>query len=171
MRDTKDLKLFIKALDDDAGTFTGLASVYGNVDLGGDVVEPGAFAKSLADRGGEVPILWQHDPAQPIGVGKLKDTERGLQVDGELVLDMPTAKGAYAMLKKRVIRGLSIGFEIVKSKVVNGVRHLIEIKLHEVSLVTFPMNELAQVSAVKAEPDYAAIAAELKGVFAAARLK
>src|SRR5207245_6481254 len=88
-----NVKLQIKSLDE-AGRFVGLASTYGNVDLGGDVVEPGAFQKTITDRGGEVPLLWSHDTRQPIGLAKLKDTSMGLSIDGQLVLDVPKAREA-----------------------------------------------------------------------------
>jgi uncharacterized protein len=144
----KTFKLQIKSLDE-AGKFSGLASVYGNVDLGGDVVMPGAFAKSLADRGHEIPILFQHDMRQPVGLGKLKDTSQGLEIQGQLVLEVAKAREAYSLLKARVLRGLSFGYDTVKSDIQAGVRYLRELKLYEVSLVTVPMNELATVTAVK----------------------
>lgn len=144
----KEFKFAIKVLGED-GTFVGQASVYGNVDLGGDVVEKGAFTRTIAAKAGGVPILWQHDTREPIGLGKLADGKDGLQIDGELVLESPVAQKAYALLKKGVLKGLSIGYETVEEKMVGAVRHLTEIKLWEVSLVTFPMNELALVSGVK----------------------
>lgn len=145
---SKAFKFSIKTLGED-GTFVGQASVYGNVDLGKDVVAKGAFTRTLAAKGGEVPILWQHDTKEPIGLGKLTDGEHGLQIEGELVLESPVAQKAYSLLKKRVLKGLSIGYETVEEKMVGTVRHLTELKLWEVSLVTFPMNELALVSGVK----------------------
>src|SRR5947208_1406679 len=143
-----NVRLQVKSLDE-AGKFSGLASVYGNVDLGGDVVEPGAFTKAIADRGGEVPLHFAHDLSQPIGVAKLQDTSAGLAVEGQLVLQ--TAKGAetYALLKARALRGLSIGYRQVKAVMIGGFRHLREVKLHEISLVSIPMNEMALVTAVK----------------------
>ena len=146
--DQKTLKLQIKSLDE-AGKFSGLASVYGNVDLGGDVVVQGAFQKTLADRGGEVPILFVHDIRQPVGLGKLRDTAQGLSIEGALVLDVPKAREAYSLLKAKVLRGLSIGYDTIKSDVQNGVRYLRELKLFEVSLVVMPMNERATITAVK----------------------
>jgi HK97 family phage prohead protease len=144
----KEFKFALKTLGED-GTFTGLGAVYGNVDLGGDVIEPGAFTRTLAMKGGEVPVLWQHDMREPIGLGKLTDTKDGLQIDGELVLESPVAQKAYALLKKHVLKGLSIGYDAVREEMKGTVRHLKEIKLYEVSLVTFPMNEMALVSGVK----------------------
>jgi HK97 family phage prohead protease len=143
-----NVKLQVKSLDEQ-GRFIGLASVYGNVDLGGDVVEPGAFAKTIQDRGGEEPLLFAHDTRQPIGLAKLRDTNLGLLIEGELVLDVPKARETYSLLKHKVLRGLSIGYDLIKSDIVNGVRR--ELKLFEVSVVVVPMNELATVTAVKAE--------------------
>jgi uncharacterized protein len=171
MREQKDLRLFIKAAVDEQGVFEGLASTYGNIDLQGDVILPGAFSKSLGDRGGEIPILWQHNSAEPIGIGTLTDSAEGLRIRGELVLESNVAKAAYKFLKRGVIKGLSVGIDVLKYEIKNGIRYLTELKLFEVSLVTSPANELAQVATVKAEPDYTAIANELRSVFAAARLK
>jgi uncharacterized protein len=141
-------KLQIKSLDEQ-GRFTGLASVYNNVDYGGDVVEPGAFQKTIADRGGEVPLLFHHDTTQPIGLARLQDTNTGLAIDGQLVLEVPKARETYALMKARALRGLSIGYGGVKSVMISGVRHLRELKLFEVSVVPVPMNEMALVNGVK----------------------
>ena len=151
---TLTAKFEVKSITD-AGNFQGLASVYGNVDLGGDVVMPGAFTKTIQSRGGEVPLLFAHDMKQPIGLGKLTDTAAGLQIDGQLVLSVGKAKEAYDLLKARVLKGLSIGYDTIKSDVVNGIRRLQELKLFEVSLVTVPMNELATVSSVKTDGNLA----------------
>jgi uncharacterized protein len=162
--EVKDLKFFIKAESlTDEGVFEGLAAVYGNVDLGGDVIEPGAFTKSLADRKNEVPILWQHDHREPIGVGTLTDTPQGLKIRGELVLESSQARAAFALMKRRALKGLSIGYELLKHFTKGPVKHLTEIAVREVSLVTFPMNERALVSVVKAEDGVPAI--ELKRYF------
>jgi HK97 family phage prohead protease len=150
----KNFRFELKTLTEQ-GSFEGLAAVYGNVDLGGDVVEPGAFSKTLIDKNGEVPILWQHDSREPIGLGKLSDSREGLVVKGELALESPVAQKAYGLLKRGVLRGLSIGYDDIKSKMVDGVRRLSELKLWEISLVTFPMNPAAQVTAVKGVEDVA----------------
>jgi uncharacterized protein len=166
-----DLKLSLKAIPSAAedGTFEGLASVYGNVDLGGDVVEAGAFSKSLQDRGGTVPILWQHDSHDPIGTGRLTDSYEGLRISGELVLETPSARAAYALMKKKAISGLSIGFDIVRHEIQNGVRVLKELKLWEVSLVTFPMNPAAQIFAIKTAEFERGDLARIDALFTAAR--
>jgi HK97 family phage prohead protease len=157
----KHFKFQIKELTTE-GTFTGMAAVYGNVDLGGDVIDPGAFTKTIADKGGEVPILWQHNPREPIGIGRVSDSKEGLAITGELVLDAPQAKTAYALMKKNVLRGLSIGYDTVSEKVTEKVRYLKELKLWEVSLVTFPMNERALVNGVKGAEEFDLLLSEIR---------
>jgi HK97 family phage prohead protease len=155
----KTFKFELKDIGD-AGTFVGMASVYGNKDLGGDVVEAGAFTKTLNDKNGEVPILWQHDMREPIGMGKLTDSADGLQIKGELALESPVAQKAHALLKKGVLKGLSIGYDTIRDEVKDKVRYLKELKLWEVSIVTFPMNELATVHGVKQIEDARILLAE-----------
>lgn len=133
---------------DDTGTFSGLASVYGNVDLGGDVVERGAFSKTLSENP-TVPVLWQHDSREVIGSGVLRNTREGLAIDATLDMEDPVAQKAYRKLKKGYMKGLSIGFDTMEDEVKNNIRHLKEIKLWEVSVVTFPMQLGAMVNSVK----------------------
>ena len=120
--------------------------------LGGDVVDRGAFDKTLRE-GRTFPLLWQHMPNLPIGSVQISDSDVGLQVDGKLVLEDPQARIALAHLKAKTIKGLSIGFDTIKDAVENGVRHLKELRLWEVSVVTFPMNEAAMVTSVKSIDD------------------
>ncbi len=145
---TKAFRLELKDIGPD-GVFSGVASVYGNVDLGGDAVQRGAFTKTLAERGTQVPILWQHDQTTPIGLGTLTDSADGLLITGKLSLGTTKGREAYELLKDGVVKGLSIGYEVVKQGFVGGVRHLKELKIYEVSTVTFPMNESATVTDVK----------------------
>jgi HK97 family phage prohead protease len=143
----RDFELTLKSLTGQ-GVFEGLAAVYGNTDLQGDVIEPGAFSKTIREKG-EVPILWQHDASDPIGLGKLSDSAAGLVVTGTLAIESPTAQKAYGLLKRGIVKGLSIGFDEVKAKMVNGVRRLSEVRLWEVSIVTFAANSQALVTDVK----------------------
>ncbi len=129
------------------GEFTGLASTYGNLDLTGDICQPGCFTRSLANNRSR-PLLWQHGP--PCGLVTLEDSPTGLVATGQLSMGVQLAKDAYEFLKDGVVRGLSIGFQTVREEYVKGVRHLLEVKLYEVSLVTFPANEQATISGVKA---------------------
>jgi HK97 family phage prohead protease len=148
---TKDFKFYIKDVQP-SGSFEGMAAVYGNLDLGGDVIEPGAFTRTIKNGGGKVPLLWQHDQREPIGLGKLQDSKEGLMIHGQLVMESPVAQKALGLMKADVLTGLSIGYDTIVSEYdkANDIRKLKELKLWEVSLVTFPMNPKAQVTAVKA---------------------
>jgi HK97 family phage prohead protease len=142
----KAFALELKQLTD-SGTFTGLASVYGVEDLTGDVVEAGAFNRTLADSGAERPLLWQHQ--SPIGVVRLADSPTGLLAEGRLSMGLQLAKDALVLLKDGVVRGLSIGFQSVREEFKGDIRRLLEIRLWEISLVTFPALPEAQVLSVK----------------------
>jgi hypothetical protein len=148
MHDQKDFRFEIKAVDEQ-GVFTGLAAAYGNVDDGDDLIEAGAFTKTLKEEGNTRPLLWQHKADVPIGSIALIDSPEGLRCTGKLLLQIDDAKKAYVLMKAKIVKGLSIGFQSVRDNFVGQVRHLKEIKLFEVSLVTLPMNQLAVVEAVK----------------------
>jgi HK97 family phage prohead protease len=143
-----NLRMEIKEISAD-GSFTGMLSVYNIVDLGKDLVEPGAFTKTIKDHGNEVPMLWQHKPDVPIGTLTLEDGPEALHVKGQLLMDLPEAKKAYLLIKARIVRGLSIGFDTVKEVLDGGIRRLKELRLYEGSIVTFPMNEAALITSVK----------------------
>src|SRR4051812_14331745 len=142
-----NLPMEIKEISAD-GSFTGLLSVYNIVDLGKDLIEPGAFTKTIVEHGNEVPMLWQHKPDVPIGTLTLTDGPDALHVKGQLLMDLPEAKKAYLLIKARIVRGLSIGFDTVKQVLDGGIRRLKELRLYEGSIVTFPMNESALITSV-----------------------
>jgi HK97 family phage prohead protease len=81
------------------------------------------------------------------------DKAEGLAISGKLVLESDVARKAYALMKAGAVKGLSIGYQIAKDAVQGGSRILQELKLHEVSVVTFPMNPQAAILAVKEQPD------------------
>lgn len=144
----QNVTIEIKGLTDE-GYFEGMLSPYGNVDQGGDVVERGAYTKTIQDQGSTRPLLWQHKSDCPIGQIELVDTPEGLTVKGQLLMDLPEAKKAHLLMKARIVKGLSIGFSTVKDSIENGVRRLKELKLFEGSVVTFPMNSAALITSVK----------------------
>lgn len=163
MRETKAFRLEVKAVDEAAGTFTGYAAVFGNRDSYGDVIEPGAFAKTLADNAGVFPVLWQHDPYEPIGVStSMEEDEKGLRVEAAISTETQRGRESLSLMKIGAVRGLSIGFETIQRQMDAGVRRLTELKLYEFSPVTFPANELALVTGVKSERLLAALASWAK---------
>ena len=159
-RKMRPYHLAIKSVDE-AGRFTGYASVFGVVDHQNDVIVPNAFRGSLFGREREIKLLWQHNQAEPIGVfDVVREDARGLYVEGQLLMDVQRAKEAYALLQSGAINGLSIGYSPVRFRTdpVTKVRYLEEVELFEISLVTFPANSRAQVALVK-QADDAALAA------------
>jgi HK97 family phage prohead protease len=153
-----ELKTFtlteVKALDDETGTFEGYLSVWDVVDHGSDSVKKGAFTKTLAEKakaGRFFPILWYHNPYEPLGVfTEMREDAKGLYVKGKLNLEVQAAREKYALLKQGAIDSMSIGYTALKWETKNGIRYLQELKLWEGSLVTFAMNEDALVTSVKA---------------------
>jgi len=154
-RETRSFALQIRATGDD-GAIEGYGSVYGVRDTYDDVIAKGAFDASLKAHkaSGTMPaMLWQHDPAQPIGVWTdMSEDEHGLKVVGQIVMETVRGREAHALLKQRALNGLSIGFMSKQWKydTEQDIRTLTEIDLWELSLVTFPANSKARVTQVKA---------------------
>ena len=157
----------------DGSLIEGYASVFGITDQGGDVVMAGAYRKSLERlraEGRYVKMLWQHDPAQPIGVwDEVREDTKGLWVRGRILTDVDKGREAAALIAAGAIDGLSIGYRTVTAeKDAKGHRLLREVELWEVSLVTFPMLPEARVGA-KADQDMAQSLKALAAIFADAR--
>jgi HK97 family phage prohead protease len=140
---------------DGEGKIEGYASLFGVEDLGGDIVEPGAFAGALARKaaaGESVKMLWQHDPYDPIGVWHdLAEDDKGLRVRGRLLTKVQRGREALEMVAAKAIDGLSIGYRTLRGEGrAEGGRVLKELDLWEISLVTFPMLPTARIDAAKA---------------------
>lgn len=152
-------------------TIEGYASLFGAEDQGGDVVERGAYVASLKRKiaGGGVKMLWQHDPATPIGVwDEIKEDKKGLYVRGRLLSEVQAGREALALLEAGAIDGLSIGYRTIRAeKTASGGRKLLEVELWEVSVVTFPMLPEARVQTGETPDD--ALAQDLAEAFSAAR--
>lgn len=155
----------VKSLASD-GTFAGYASVFDVVDSQRDAVIRGAFKASLEARTQALQLLWQHQWESPIGsVESIFEDARGLYIKGKLLMEVAQAREAHALLKAGVIRGLSIGYSVKRAErdPHTGVRLLKEVDLWEVSIVTLPANEAAQVTVVKsAHTDFAAFVAAME---------
>jgi HK97 family phage prohead protease len=146
------LELKVEDKSDDYLTISGYGSVFGNEDKGGDIVMPGAF-KACISEGRKPKMLWNHDPAQPIGAwDEMSEDERGLRMKGRI-----SRKGKAGEIADLIemggIEGLSIGYRTQEYEMdaEKGVRKLTKLDLWETSVVTFPMNEMAGIYAAKAE--------------------
>ena len=145
----------IKA-ESEKGIFTGYGSIFGNEDQGSDIMQKGAFSKSLQNRpASKVKMLYQHKTDEPIGVfTEIYEDNKGLFVKGQLAMGTQKGREAYELLKMGALDGMSIGFRADPEKQgynenKRGVRTLKEVDLMEISLVTFPMNESALIETVK----------------------
>jgi len=156
--DYLDFEAEIKAEgEEDKGEFTGYASIFGNKDLGNDIIEKGAFMRSLRRKGAKkIKMLYQHDTKEPIGVfDQVKEDDDGLYVKGRLAMGTRKGREVYELMKMGAIDGLSVGYrvdakgyEYDKRK---RTRNLKEVDLMEISAVTFPMNPSARIQAVKSD--------------------
>lgn len=145
-------------LDQD-GRFSGYASLFSKVDQGGDIVMPGAFKTSLAQRAvGGVRMLFQHDPKEPIGIWhRIAEDARGLHVEGQLLGGVPRASALTHLISGGALDGLSIGFRTLRATKdrPTGHRRLWQIDLWEISIVTFPMMDGARIAAATGAGDAA----------------
>lgn len=151
-REVKSFSFEVKAYDEDAEyfTFEGYASTFGNVDYGDDVIVKGAFIESLKENS-QVPILWQHQMSNPIGVSiQLIEDDKGLFIKGRLPRDDRDVSGkVIPQMKVGSIKEMSIGFFTEESDMIDSIRYIKKIMLYEVSLVTKAMNNKAKVENFK----------------------
>lgn len=137
------------------GEFEGYASTFGNVDQGNDIMVSGCFADSLVKRPAErVKMLYQHDTDDIIGKWlEMREDNKGLYVKGKLFTNIQKGAEVYEIMKEGQLDGLSIGFRTIVDEWDRelSVRRVVKCDLKEVSIVTFPMNELATVNLVKGE--------------------
>ena len=147
------IPLEVKGLND--REFDGHGSIFKNVDLGGDIVLPGAFKRSLAQHkaDGDLPsMFWMHDPGKVPGKWMdMREDDKGLAVKGVLA-KTDLGDEIHTLLKMDAVRGMSIGY-ITKDYDFDkdGNRLIKEADLWEVSIVSLPMNPLAQVVHVKSQ--------------------
>ena len=156
--ESKSFAMEFKALDE-AGTFSGYASVFGNVDQGGDIVHPGAFKRTIQhyrQAKKRIPLLFGHETGLDEVVGyvdadDLIEDGKGLRLSkGVLMIDeLESAKKAHALMRAGILTEMSFGYDAVKKDYTGSIRNLREVKLYEISLVLWPMNEESQVTDVK----------------------
>lgn len=153
--------------DTEDGTFTAIVSVFGNVDSQGDVVDRGAFTDTLATwqaKGQPIPVIWSHDWANPFshigGVQSAVETEKGLQVTGQLDLDNPTAAQVYKLMKSGRVNQFSFvakvadgGFALEQRDDGTVVNHLTKLDLYEVGPTLRGANSETQLVSIKSATD------------------
>lgn len=149
---SKDLAFELKASDSETNVLEGYASTFGGEpDSYRDVIEMGAFAKTIQERGGDIKFLWQHNWNEPIGkITEIYEDAKGLFIKVK-ISETTRGKDAMQLIKDKVITKMSIGYSVIKEEwdSEKRIRTLKEIKLYEVSAVTFPANDNAVITGAK----------------------
>ena len=151
-REFKSFSFELESADESTGEFSGYAAVFGNRDSGNDIIEKGAFAKTIVEDFNRIKILALHNDCWlPVGRPiELREDDRGLFIKGK-ISDTSMGRDIRTLLKDGVLSELSIGYDAIDfdydSK--TDTRHLRRIKLWEVSIVTWAMNEQARINEVK----------------------
>lgn len=129
----------------------GYASVFNVPDQTGDIVQKGAFRKSLLKQK-RIPLLWQHMPSAVLGyVSELKEDDKGLWVKLAVCTQTFMGRDVSVLVKNGILTGLSIGFAVVKAGRLGKNRLLQEVILKEISIVTFPAHIDAQITTFDAD--------------------
>jgi hypothetical protein len=149
-RECKSFDFEVKATNE--GVIEGIASVMGVPDLGGDLIQLGAFDETLRENSSML-LLWQHDPHEPIDKAELTPEGNKLRMRARVDMTDDMARHAFKKVKAGLVKGLSIGFSALKwsfQKAGHEMQRMLEsVKLWEVSLVTFFMQPAAQVTSVR----------------------
>lgn len=174
----------IRAVSDDGAGLSGYAAHFGNVDSYGTAMKRGAFRKTLKERGDRIPVLWNHWSDAPIGKPtELKEDKTGLYFDATISEGTNQGRDVMTLLRDGVPLGMSFGFETIKSRPIEDgdevdfatapdfykgkdgreyVRLIEEVRLWEISVVTFPANELATINDVRSTQQVTALATLLE---------
>ena len=138
---------------DEEYIFEGYAVTWDTIDSYDTTFRVGAFKKTITERGDKIKVLWNHDTDEPIGkIIEIREDKKGLFVRGKLTKGVTKAEDVYKNLQAGVINTLSFGFVPLQSNRQDGaVRQITEVKLYEVSPVTFEANETAVITSVRSE--------------------
>lgn len=153
---------------DDTGAITGIAWPFGTPDRYGDIIRKGAFASAQMP----IPLLFAHDPADPVGVwDEARETDAGLELKGRLlVADVQRAREVHALVKAGAVSGLSIGFSLKSATPrQGGGREITALTLVECSIVSIPAHPNAGISSFKSNNDALYVAEMLRAAAATLR--
>lgn len=140
----------LRADGEDGYTFSGYAVTWGSLDTHGSIFKRGCFKKTLQERSDRIKILWNHNVDEPIGKPlEIKEDKTGLFVRAQLTKGVTRAEDVFLNLKAKVIDTLSFGFVTLKDQIISGVRNISEVRLYEVSPVTFEANSNAKILDVR----------------------
>jgi HK97 family phage prohead protease len=136
-------------MDDEKGIIKGYASMFNNKDSDGDIINRGAYTKTLQENAERIAFLYQHNMNQPIGKPlSMKEDEKGLFIEAK-ISDSSLGKDVKTMVSEGILKEFSVGFIPIKEDLQKDVNYIKEIKLFEFSLVTLAANPLAKVTEYK----------------------
>ncbi|MDC0865191.1 HK97 family phage prohead protease, partial [Rickettsiaceae bacterium] len=141
-------EFIIKSQNKKNTVISGYASVFDMTDSHGHIIAKGAFKKVKSK---DVKLLWQHNKEEPIGVIKsLIEDEYGLKMEAEINNSTRAGMEASELIKQGAVSGLSIGF-IPNSSTYNknGTQVINGVDLVEISIVTFPANQRAEIREIE----------------------
>jgi len=172
----KTLRTDTVVVDEDKGIVEAIFAVFGNVDMGGDRIHPGAFTKTFSERGGKVKVLDAHNTnstasavgktleLREVGPDALPDKTRAMYPEAtggayakmQILLDTPEGAGVFKRLKSGVIDEWSFGYDTIQHEYTkdaegNTIRELKEVRLHEISPVLWGMNDATATVSAKAK--------------------
>ena len=168
---------FLKAIDDEKGIVEHFFAVMGNIDDGGDVLERGAFKKTISEQSGRIRVLDHHNtfsvldvlgkPLEIREVGRddlpagmleaFPDATGAVFARTQFFLDTPEGKGAFLRIKHGGVNEWSFGYDAVDTdtrSVGDGrdkqkVRVLKQVRLYEYSPVLWGMNPATRTLGAK----------------------
>ena len=136
-------------MDDEKGIVKGYASMFNNKDSDGDIINRGAYTKTLQENAERIAFLYQHNMNQPIGKPlTMKEDEKGLFVEAK-ISNSSLGQDVKTMVSEGILKEFSVGFIPIKEDTQKDVNYIKEIKLFEFSLVTLAANPLAKVTEYK----------------------
>ena len=119
------------------------------MDSYGDIIEKGAFKKTLNENRNRVKVLWQHDTSEPIGKPiVMEEDSKGLYIKAQ-ISQTDIGKKAMILMRDGVVDEMSIGYDVIKDEYKGKNRMLKELRLWEFSPVTFAANEKAKITSAK----------------------
>lgn len=148
--ETKNINCEFKA-DSETMEIEGYGSVFGVLDSYRDIVMEGAFKRTINNNKKRMRFLWQHDMYEPIGKFiYMEEDTKGLYFKAK-ISDTDVGRKAYTLARDGVLNETSIGYNVIVDEYnkEKDIRYLKEVKLWEISLVTFAANEKATISSVK----------------------
>lgn len=132
----------VKDVDTKSRIVTGILANW-NKDSHNDIIEKGAFRKTLLERKENILFLDQHQWTKPHGFfQELEEMDAGLRFVSNPLPNTTFSNDALELYARGIVKEHSIGFEVIKADwdEESEIRHIKEIKLWEGSNVTIGAN-------------------------------